>query len=128
MDIEPEVDPALRDEPSFRLRRIILGDPNDPEHFPGVLYKKGEIAEGERPPDAVLVQGITMAFGFHPTRLKESQPEVEKIILEVVADPFLDGTGGGYPFLALCEDRNGNQWGEHRSMEELGFARQFVFV
>ncbi len=26
---------------------------------------------------------------------------------------------GGWTFLNLCNDKNGNQWGEHRNMEEL---------
>ncbi len=112
----------IDDGPSARLEKIMMGDPDDREHFPGVLFRREEIPndDGKPPKDAVIVQGIIGQYGFHEGRLKQSRPEVLKIINEVVTDNYIKGSGGGYTFLALCEDRKGNQWtGEHRSMEAL---------
>jgi hypothetical protein len=88
--------------------------------FPGVLYRDDEIQEEGKPPEgAVVVEGIVRTFAFHPDRLEQSRPEVENIIREVVCDPFLKGIGGGCSTLTLCEDRSGQQWAEHRTIEEL---------
>lgn len=105
--------------PSHRIRRLMTGD-HPLERFPGVLYRDDEILEKGKPPEgAIVVEGIVRTFAFHPDRLEQSRSEVEAIIREVVCDPFLKGSGDGYSTLGLCEDRNGNQWAEHPTMEEL---------
>jgi hypothetical protein len=110
----------LRTSPAERLDRIMLGDENDREHFPGVLYRKGEAPEGDKPPEgSVVITGIVRTFGFHRERLEASRSEIEKLIREVVTDDFLNDRGNGASFLNLCVDRKGVQWGEHASMEIL---------
>ena len=86
----------------------------------GCLYNDAELPkDGSAPPGAVIVQGVVGQFGFHPERLKAAQPKVEAVIREVVQDPFLASKSGGMSFLNLCEDRQGQQWAEHRTMDEL---------
>ena len=108
----------MASDAAYRIKRLMTGDPNDHEHFPGVLFRPEEIQDGEAPQDAVIVQGIQQKFGFHPRRLEQSRPEVSKIIKEVVQDVFLQSKGGGMSFLNLCMDRNDNQWAEHQTMDE----------
>lgn len=83
------------------------------------LYKSEELDDGKPPPDAVLSQGVVKGFGFHPGRLQAKKAEVLQLIKEIVADSFLKRGGQGYSFLELCVDRNGQQWAEHPTMEEL---------
>lgn len=86
------------------------------------LYTDSEVKglkEGAKPKGCVVVRGILSTFGFHPGRLKESKAELEQVIREVVPDEFLEDRGGGMSFLNLCNDREGNQWAEHRTMEAL---------
>jgi hypothetical protein len=98
--------------PSERLDELMQG-----EH--GVLYRDNEVTPGETPKDAVIVDGVVRSFGFHPDRLEQARPKVIEIIREVVEDPFFTDKGGGYTFLNLCQDRSGNQWAEHPTMEVL---------
>lgn len=69
--------------------------------------------------DAVLVEGVVSRYGFDPARLATVKPEVARLIRDVVPDAFLPGTGGGQSFLALAEDRNGEHWAEHQTIEAL---------
>ena len=88
--------------------------------FLDCLYKDGEIpTDGSIPKDAVLVDGIVTNIGFEPNRLKANKPKILELAKSIVTDPFMKGTGDGMSFLQLCEDREGNQWGEHRNMEQL---------
>jgi len=78
-----------------------------------LLYDEGEPAE-----DAIYVQGILHRYGFHPGRLAEAIPEIE-LLLQGLPKEFYEKGGGGWSFLNLCNDADGNQWGEHPDMEAL---------
>ena len=83
------------------------------------LYNDSELPkDGSAPKDAVIVKGVVGQFGFNPERLEAARSKVEDIIKEVVADEFLEGKGGGMSFLQLCMDREGQQWAEHRTLDE----------
>lgn len=87
------------------------------------LYNNDEVAAvraaGETvPPGAVLVEGVTSTFGLHPERLAESKPKIAEFISQL-PDTFLDTAGGGWSFLNLPFDKDGNQWCEHREAEAL---------
>ena len=72
------------------------------------------------PEGAVIVRGITMNVGFHPVRLEAKRAEVAALLGELPHQFREDeGGGGGWSFLNACEDRHGNQWGEHRDVEML---------
>ncbi len=84
------------------------------------LYKDEEIDQANpQPPDnAVIVEGILSKFAFHPERL-EAQREQVKAWLRQLPDPFQEKGGGGMSFLNACMTKNGEQWGEHPSMDAL---------
>jgi len=85
------------------------------------LYTNEEIdaclAEGlDVPKDAIVVDGIMRAFGFHPARLEAARPQVKAWIKEM--DPaFLTSGGGGMSFLNLCMLADGTHWAEHPTCE-----------
>lgn len=87
--------------------------------FGDCLFKDEEITEGKIPEGAILVEGITRKFGFHPTRLAEKRQVVVKW-LNALPHQFHKDGGGGWSFLNACNQENGVQWtGFHRSMEQL---------
>jgi hypothetical protein len=86
------------------------------------LFRDEELTDGQPPEGSVvIVEGLTQKFGFHKERLESHRIEVIEL-LDEMPDEFhtqkLEGKGG-WSFLNLCNDRYGNQWGEHRNMEEL---------
>jgi hypothetical protein len=98
--------------PASRLHDLMMSDDSP-------LYRSDEVTGGNPPDDAVKVEGIVRNFAFHHDRLRALKPKVESVIREVVSDRFFKNKGGGASFLELCNDRHGEQWGEHPSMELL---------
>ena len=82
------------------------------------LYKPEEVPDNVPPSDAVIAESIRGKMGFHPGRLESHRAEVVAILREMPENFHASG-GGGYSFLALCEDKNGVQWGEHMNMDAL---------
>ena len=84
------------------------------------LYKKEELEEaGDIPRGAVVVEGITSKFGFHPERLEKHRDEIVKW-LKALPHQFCRSSGGGWSFLNACNQENGVQWtGLHKRMEQL---------
>ena len=66
----------------------------------------------------VEVDGILNPYGFHPERLETSRKQVEEWLAQL-PDSFHKSGGGGMSFLKACETRDGERWGEHRSMDML---------
>ena len=81
------------------------------------LLKEEEVIGGS-PKDAVMVQGITATFGFHQGRLLSHKPELAALANKMPLSFHKEG-GGGASFLNLCEDRDGELWGQHRDMQDL---------
>lgn len=75
--------------------------------------------EGEDQTGAVLVQGLSSGFGFHPERLAEVKEDLRKIASDVVSDEFLESKGGGMTFLRLPVGRDGKVWCEQKTSQEL---------
>jgi hypothetical protein len=86
--------------------------------FRDSLFKREEVPDGEPPAGAVIVQGVLSQFGFHKARLESHREEVREA-LAGLPDGFHSGKGGGQSFLNACMDKDGNQWGEHRNIEQL---------
>jgi hypothetical protein len=84
------------------------------------LFKSEEVGEnGEPPKGAVVAEGITRTFVFHPLRL-ESHRAFVKDCLRLLPTPFLEGHGDGWSFLNACQQEDGTLWtGEHARVEEL---------
>lgn len=80
------------------------------------LYKPDEIVDGKAPADAVMVEGLVATYGFHPQRLQRAKPDVIEMIGRL-HDNFTKG--GGWTFLNMCQDRDGELWGEQRTCESL---------
>ena len=70
------------------------------------------------PEKTIIAEGITCTFGFNVDKLATHKQEIIDLLNEL-PDSFKEKSGGGCSFLQACVDKNGNQWGEHHSMEEL---------
>ncbi len=84
------------------------------------LYREDELPGGGQVPEgAVIVAGITRTFGFHPERLEGHRLQVGGW-LRALPSTFRVNEGGGWSFLAACNQENGVQWTSfHVRMEEL---------
>lgn len=82
------------------------------------LFKEEEIVDGKPIVEPVKVVGIMREFGFHPGRLESHKEEINGM-LDQLPEKFHEGVGGGYSFLNACMDKEGNQWGEHSTVELL---------
>lgn len=65
--------------------------------------------------DGVIVEGIMGRYGLNVIGYEAEITEM----LDQLPDSFKRGGGGGDSFLNGCMTRDGDQWGEHRSMEQL---------
>jgi len=83
-----------------------------------VLFTDAEVAEQNPPERAVIISGLVRTFGFNPDRLKECKSEIDALLLQL-PDTFRKDVGGGWSFLNGCIDRDEQQWGEQRDVEEL---------
>lgn len=88
------------------------------------LFTPEEAPDGDKPigaviPDgAIIVDGIVRSWGFHAGRVAEAANAIGDLLAEL-PDEFHASKGGGWSFLNACNDRHGQQWGEHRQMEAL---------
>lgn len=85
------------------------------------LYTNEELPGGLQavpPDDAVIVQGLTAKFAFHPQRILDHKEEIVSI-LKLMSSQFFKSGGGGWSTLNLCKTEDGEQWGEHVNMEML---------
>lgn len=74
---------------------------------------------GETPKDAIVVEGILNKFGFNKERIELSRKEISEM-LDQLPDQFYEDTGGGWTFLNMVNDKNGEQWTSyHKVMDEL---------
>lgn len=75
----------------------------------------------EEPSDSdscIAVYGCLGKFGFDPNKIESNQEEIHNILLNL-QEEFFENTGGGYSFLNLPFDKNGDQWGEQMSGDKL---------
>lgn len=61
------------------------------------------------------VQGITMKVEFDPIQLRKNLDKIEQLLSQLPDEFYLKtedrpNAGGGYSFLNLCSDKNGNLW------------------
>lgn len=84
--------------------------------------------EDEDKTDYIPCKGITINVGLHPQRVESHKDEIYTLLQEL-PENFQKEHGGGWSFLEASVDKNGNQWGEHKNIEELmllGMAIQKV--
>jgi hypothetical protein len=65
-----------------------------------------------------VIAGITKKFVFHPGRLVHHREDVHDA-LRNLPRAFLESVGKGHSFTRMILDRNGNQWCEKETAEEL---------
>jgi hypothetical protein len=82
------------------------------------IIKSCLFKEGEDTANHVKAEGVVSAMGFHPDRLKAHAAQIGELLAEL-PEQFQADTGGGWSFLNACMDKDGNQWGEHRNIDEL---------
>lgn len=76
-------------------------------------------SEAEEGNDTVKCEAVVHSFCFSKEKLKENTDNIYSMLRELPEEFMQDG-GGGYSFLAACNDKNGNQWtGLHLTMEKL---------
>lgn len=69
--------------------------------------------------DVVKCDVVMHSFSFYEDKLKENKQNIVDM-LSCLPKEFMQNTGGGYSFLAACNDKDGNQWtGLHLTMEKL---------
>ena len=80
------------------------------------LFKNDEIVEGNPKEglEMLIGNGIMNKCGFHKERLTEYTEELKGMLRLLPKN-----LSKGLSFLDLCVDRAGNQWGEHRNMDQL---------
>lgn len=106
-----------------------LTDSNVNEVFTNCLHDDKKIAGLDREAvkaKATLVDGITVKVGFDTEMIEKHREDIKSMLSEL-PDEFMHDKGGGYTFLAACDDRNGNRWTEaHRTMEKLFMLGQAI--
>lgn len=83
------------------------------------LYNDPNMTVDTLPEDAIRVEGIVRNFAFDPAKIESNKQKIQDLIDEMPSEFHKSGGGGGMSFLNLCLDKNGNQWGEHLTMEAL---------
>ena len=74
--------------------------------------------DGEDTSNPAVGEGVLHKFGFHRERLEAHRDEIKQM-LNCLPDNFQASKGGGWSFLNACMTKDGEQWGEHRSIEQL---------
>jgi hypothetical protein len=84
------------------------------------LYNNEELKNAKtRPPEgSIVVPGIIHTFGLHPDRVQEKAKDIETLLRQL-PEEFYASKGGGMSFLRACMRFDGEQWGDHASMEML---------
>lgn len=69
--------------------------------------------------DAIIIRGVNITPAFDRERIAARRDDIIAM-LEQLPDTFHVGFGGGWSFLNLCIDRNGEQWTDfHRVCDNL---------
>ena len=87
------------------------------EIFLDCLFTPEEVAGGT-PEKFIEVEGVQHTFCFHPKRVKSHRKRIREILKEL-PDAFHRDMGGGWSFLKACMTKDGIQWGEQMSVNEL---------
>jgi len=74
--------------------------------------------KGEAPAGMEVTRGIMTMVAFHQGRIADSKPAIIEMVKQL-PDEFHKGKGGGMSFLSMCVDKDGTQWGEHPTMDQL---------
>ena len=80
-------------------------------------------------PNKIECNPVIHTCVFDKSKIEEHSAEILELLMELPVE-FRQNNGGGYSFLAACNDIHGNQWtGMHLNMEKLfalGMAADYV--
>lgn len=84
------------------------------------LFTEEEVeACNGKPEKLVKADGVMTSMGFHPERLESHRTEVADMLSELPPEFMHDNPSGGWSFLQACMTKDGEQWAEHRNIDEL---------
>ena len=83
------------------------------EIFNDCLFK-----EDENHSEHLPAEGLTISVGLHPERTENHASEVYEILMNLPSE-FQEKTGGGWSFLYMCMDKDGNHCMEQSTAQEL---------
>lgn len=87
--------------------------------FMDCLFCDGEIENGVPiGGEFIKAEGVVTKVGFHPGRIKLREEDIVSL-LSLLPENFNMSKGGGWSFLQMPSDVNGNQWGEQRNADQL---------
>jgi hypothetical protein len=87
--------------------------------FEKCLLKTEEVSADHKPLVPIVeIEGVVHNFGLSKQRLSENKDDIIKLLAEL-PEQFHEETGGGWSFLNGCMDKNGHQWGEQPTVEQL---------
>jgi len=98
------------------------------EIFMDALFQENELNASRTGPkdglEVAFAPGVITNIGFNKERLETHREEVKGFLadlsLKFRSDEGLDGAGGGFTFLNVCEQADGEQWtGSHQICEQL---------
>jgi hypothetical protein len=65
-----------------------------------------------------ITEGLVRKYMFHPERIQEHKKDIYNLLMEL--DPtFRKSVGGGWSFLQMPANKDGEQWGGQINAEEL---------
>ena len=82
------------------------------------VMKDCSYEKGDSENDAIVVDGIVSRFFFDKGKLKMHENDIIDMLL-CLPDAFKQSKGGGWSFIMACDDKDGDQWGDHAQMEAL---------
>lgn len=86
--------------------------------FCDCLYGKSEdhhkaLSEGK------LIEGVRLKVVFNPEKVENHRQDIKDMLAQLPL-AFRKEDGGGWSFLQMCNDEEGNQWtGVHKQMDAL---------
>lgn len=68
---------------------------------------------------ALMVEGVVSKFGFNPVKIEKHRKDIRDMC-ECLPEEFMQNSeAGGHTFLRACVDKDGVQWGEQRTVDNL---------
>ena len=74
--------------------------------------------DGEDTSNPAVAEVVMSKIGFNRERIESHKGEIGEMLMEL-SDDFHSDKGGGMSFLNACMTCDGEQWGEHRSIDQL---------
>lgn len=77
-----------------------------------------KLEKGGKVDGITLIKGVVGGFAFVTSTLEAKREDIKSMLKEL-PDEFMKSKGGGWSFLNACMTKDGEQWGEQTTVEEL---------